>query len=137
MNIGKGEKDEKKKIVVKLPEWQFFANRDRLIELLTRQAEWDANKKSKTGTTATVSNEDPNEKKPDQMQEEATDDKEKEKEKELNENRGLTKDEVKEKEKYLSTGFIEWTKDEYLNFIKACEKCGRKDFGRISEVNFF
>jgi len=134
VNIGKGEKDEKKKIVVKLPEWQFFSNRDRLIELLTRQAEWDSNKKTKSGTTATVSNEDPNEKKPEQMQEETGgDDKEKEKEKELNENRGLTKDEVKEKEKYLSTGFIDWTKDEYLNFVRACEKFGRRDFGKISE----
>ncbi len=134
VNIGKGDKDDKKKIVVKLPEWQFFANRDRLIELLTKQAEWDANKKTKTGNAATVSNEDPNEKK-EQMQEETTgeNEKEKEKEKELNENRGLTKEEVKEKEKYLSTGYIEWTKDEYLNFIKACEKYGRKDFGKISE----
>lgn len=135
INITKEGKDEKKRIVIKLPEFQFFSNRERLIELLTKQAEWEQNKKSKSGTTAAShagatdeQNKDDNEGK---MQEE-----EKEKEKELNENRGLTNQEFKEKTKLLNTGFVNWNKEEHHQFIKACEKYGRKEYSKISEVKF-
>lgn len=113
-----GQKDEKKKIVIKLPEYQFYSNRDRLIELLTKSAEWDANKKSKSGANAEGDKEE-----------------DAEKEKELAANRGLTKTEADEKDRLLVSGYSDWTKDDYLSFVKACEKYGRKDFQKISEVS--
>ena len=74
----------------------------------------------------------------DQEKRSAEKDKEEEKlndkEQELNNNRGLTNAELKEKEKLLQGGFLDWTKDEYHSFVKACEKFGRKAYSQISEV---
>lgn len=126
---GKGDKDEKKKVTIRLPEHQFFSNRERLIELLTKQAEWESNKKHKGGAaSSTAMNEETGTTKDsaDKMQEEDA-------EKELAKNKGLTAAEREEKEELLETGFM-WTKDEFLQFVKACEKYGRKDFRRISDV---
>jgi len=118
-----GQKDEKKKIIIKLPEYQFYNNRERLIELLTKSAEWDANKKNKS--SANAANEDQDGEKVEDA----------EKDKELAANRGLTKAEADEKDKLLASGYSDWTKDDYLSFVKACEKYGRKDFQKISEVS--
>ena len=97
-NKGVGAKD--KKIVIKLPEFQFYENRERLVELLTKQAEWEQAQKLKAlmalapkpiGGTATT------EQKPEEAKEEPKPEINEELEKELAENHGLTKEEKEEK----------------------------------------
>jgi len=131
---GKGGGQKDKKIVIKLPEFQFYENRERLVEILTKQAEWEQAQKLKmllAQAPKPVSNTEqkPEENKEEQKASEMVD----ENEKEITANHGLTNDEKEEKEKSLCTGFLEWNKDEFHNFVRACEKFGRKDFKAISE----
>ena len=37
------------------------------------------------------------------------------------------------KERLLDTGFKNWTKNDYLNFISGCEKYGRTNYDKISK----
>jgi SWI/SNF-related matrix-associated actin-dependent regulator of chromatin subfamily A member 5 len=104
---GGNQKDKK---IIKLPEFQFFENRERLIELLTKEMDYASKKSEEDKETAIkVENMDPLEK-------------------EIFENGGLTNVEKEEKEKYWVSGFVEWNKDEFALFLKGCEKFGRKEY---------
>ena len=46
----------------------------------------------------------------------------------------LTDKEAAEKEKLLSSGFISWTKSDFLSFVKGLEKYTRKGFREIAEM---
>uniref|UniRef100_A0AC35TTL7 Chromatin-remodeling complex ATPase chain Iswi n=1 Tax=Rhabditophanes sp. KR3021 TaxID=114890 RepID=A0AC35TTL7_9BILA len=46
--------------------------------------------------------------------------------------KALTKAEIQEKERLLTEGFPGWNKGEYVAFVKACEKHGRKDIQSIA-----
>ena len=138
INVGaKGAGPKDKKIVIKLPEFQFYENRERLVEILTKQAEWEQAQKLKMllaqapkSVSTEQKPEEVKETKEEQKASEMTD----ETEKEIAENHGLTNEEKEEKEKLLCTGFLEWNKDEFHNFVRGCEKFGRKDYKAISEV---
>ena len=43
----------------------------------------------------------------------------------------LTEEEVAEKEKLLSEGFQDWTKRDFNNYVRACEKWGRDNITEI------
>ena len=45
----------------------------------------------------------------------------------------FTEDDVKKKEELLNDGFSDWSKKDFVNFIKANEKYGRKDLENISK----
>ncbi|XP_062514114.1 SWI/SNF-related matrix-associated actin-dependent regulator of chromatin subfamily A member 5-like isoform X2 [Corticium candelabrum] len=45
----------------------------------------------------------------------------------------LTYDEVQEKEQLLQEGFTDWSKRDFNQFVKACERWGRDDIERISQ----
>lgn len=47
----------------------------------------------------------------------------------------LPKEEEAEKERLLDTGFSDWTKNEFLSYLRACEKFGRHNHERIANVN--
>ena len=104
---GGNQKDKK---IVKLPDFQFFESRERLIELIQKELDFIA--KSKESKT----------------EEDVIEDSKKD------DNNGLTAGEKAEKEKLMLTGFLDWNKDEFANFLRGCEKFGRKDFKAISEV---
>lgn len=46
----------------------------------------------------------------------------------------LPKEEEEEKEQLLATGFSDWSKNEFAAFLRGCEKFGRFNFERISNV---
>ena len=43
----------------------------------------------------------------------------------------LTEEEIKEKDDLLKEGFETWSKRDFQQFIKACEKYGRADLDRL------
>ncbi|KAL9645087.1 hypothetical protein ABK040_004578 [Willaertia magna] len=47
--------------------------------------------------------------------------------------KGLTKEEKAERTRLLKEGFPKWTKKDFQNFCKACEKYGRNDISNISK----
>lgn len=46
----------------------------------------------------------------------------------------LSKEENEEKKQLISTGFDDWNRNEFAAFLRGCEKFGRHDFERISNV---
>ena len=48
----------------------------------------------------------------------------------------LSKEDNDEKEALINTGFVDWNRNEYQNFLRGCEKFGRHDYQRISNVRF-
>ncbi|KDN53349.1 hypothetical protein K437DRAFT_271581 [Tilletiaria anomala UBC 951] len=48
----------------------------------------------------------------------------------------LTEEELAEKEELAQQGFTDWTRRDYQNFVKGCEKHGRKAFGAIAQEFF-
>ena len=55
----------------------------------------------------------------------------------LTESNGLTPEEKAEKDMLLATGFNDWNKHEFHAFVQGCERFSRKDYFKISEVDFF
>lgn len=43
----------------------------------------------------------------------------------------LTSEETEERDRLLSEGFHDWTKRDFNNYIKACEKWGRNNAGEV------
>lgn len=113
---GGNQKDKK---IVKLPDFQFFENRERLIELITKELDFMSKNKDS---------------KPEGDKEDIMRSKEDEESKK-DQADGLTNEERAEKEKLMLTGFIDWNKDEFAAFLRGCERYGRKDFKAISEVS--
>ena len=51
-----------------------------------------------------------------------------------NEFEGLTKEENELKDKIMKSGFTDWSKSEFSSFIKGCERFGRDDIEKISDM---
>ncbi|XP_001632824.2 SWI/SNF-related matrix-associated actin-dependent regulator of chromatin subfamily A member 5 [Nematostella vectensis] len=60
-------------------------------------------------------------------------DKQKEAQKLIDESEPLTEEEQSEKDQLLQEGFTNWSKREFNQFIKACEKYGRDDMDNICQ----
>ena len=115
---------DKKQPKIRLPEFQFFKNRDRLVELLTKEYDYIQTNKGKQGQSAP--------KDTDKMDEEGEKDKiDEETKEELN---GLTPEEKKEKDELWETGCSDWNKTEFHQFIQGCERFSRKAYHEISNV---
>lgn len=46
----------------------------------------------------------------------------------------MTEEELKLKEEILATGFRDWSKQDFNNFITGNEKYGRKNFEQIAQL---
>lgn len=46
----------------------------------------------------------------------------------------LSKEENAEKEKLLLSGFNDWTRNDFAVFVRGCERFGRTDIFKITEV---
>lgn len=113
--------DKKQQAKIKLPEFQFFNNRERLIELLTKEYDYLQTHKTKQGG--------------------AKDSEKMDEEKELGKQdddemvNGLTAAERKEKDELWESGYTDWNKNEFHCFVQGCERFGRNNFKAISQVN--
>lgn len=47
----------------------------------------------------------------------------------------LPKEEADERDRLLDTGFSDWSKNEFAGFLRACEKFGRGNYEKISNVS--
>jgi SWI/SNF-related matrix-associated actin-dependent regulator of chromatin subfamily A member 5 len=97
------------KKVIKLPNYHFYEDRERLLELLNKENDYKyemavkkANPNTENGTENICA--------------------------------PLTDKENREKEELISTGFSEWSKNDFNGFIKGCEKFGRKAYKEIAEL---
>ena len=93
-----------------------FLNTKRLLELWEKEVQFDQDKAERKKSK----------KKKDKENEEEADVQEDKKE-------ALTKEEKSEKRKLLLEGFNNWSKKDFQNFTKACEKYGRHDIINISK----
>lgn len=91
---------------IKLQEHHFYENKDRLLELLEKENDLKYNAAILRERREIV---------PSSLEE-------------------LPKEEDEEKERLLNTGFSDWNKNEYALFIRACEKFGRHNHEKISNV---
>eukprot|EP00357_Protocruzia_adherens_P031034 CAMPEP_0115046438 /NCGR_PEP_ID=MMETSP0216-20121206/48748_1 /TAXON_ID=223996 /ORGANISM="Protocruzia adherens, Strain Boccale" /LENGTH=1110 /DNA_ID=CAMNT_0002429517 /DNA_START=236 /DNA_END=3568 /DNA_ORIENTATION=+ len=113
-------KTERKVKPVKLPDFHFYSDREKLQDLLTKEAEY-LHIKGKTKPSKTEEGED------------AEKVEKTEEERELEENNGLTVEEKTEKDEILATGHVHWDKKEYLSFVSTVENHGRSDFKKLIE----
>lgn len=100
---------------IKLPEHYLFPQRERLTDLLSREAEFKNKQKQPKPLglgLGTISILPP-------------------KEQNGNEDQGLTPEENEEKERLMKQGFQNWTKVEFIAFIQGCERYGRNEFQKI------
>ena len=109
MNASKPRENQKPKLI-RVPEHHFFPKRDRLIELLTKEAEYKAKHRPVISKTSGNNHE--------------------------KEDNGLTADEHAEKQGLLKAGFPTWNKVEFSLFVQGCEKFGRTDLPAITNVKY-
>ncbi|KAF0982857.1 hypothetical protein FDP41_010836 [Naegleria fowleri] len=89
-----------------------FLNTTRLLELWQKESQYDQDKKTS--------------KKKNKEAEESADEGEDKKE-------GLTPEEKQERKKLLQEGFNTWSKKDFQNYIRGCEKYGRNDIENIAK----
>lgn len=51
----------------------------------------------------------------------------------IDQSQPLTKEEEEEKERLYQSGFHDWTRKDFVMFLKGCEKFGRQDFIKIAQ----
>ena len=140
-------KDDKKQLKVKIPEFRFHQNRERLLELLNKEADFISKTKNKSIIFSNILEEErkhddkKNEENENFKISEEKDKKSVESEQfqdqqnhENTEANGLTPEENVEKDMLLATGFNNWNKHEFHAFVQGCERFSRKDYFKISEV---
>lgn len=89
--------------IIRLPEYHFYQEREKLLDLLNKEAELKANCSIIRRDNGDMDDELPDE-------------------------------ETDLKEKLLGTGMADWTKNDFHNFMRGCERFGRERFDKIQQV---